>query len=320
MSLAARLNRLTPALNGKQRALLVIRAHLDDREPDREWLDMPSEQRREYDYYVALLYTSNTTLGVLLKGLTWIVDALEGDLQQYAMLGQASRTCRPLRATRAMSCCKAVVPPASTSSTSARRGISAMTTEVSLSPEIEAKINEAVAARFAEIIQTRVQAQAETKPASKRRIRRLAIVASKGTLDMAYPPLILASTATAMGWEVAVFFTFYGLDIITKKKTHHLQVPSLANPAMPVPNIIGAIPGMTAMATRMMKGWMSKANMPELDELIAVCRDGGARLIACSTTMGVMRVDAADILDGLEIGAAAAFLDFAADADVSLFI
>jgi len=197
-----------------------------------------------------------------------------------------------------------------------------MTTEVSLSPEIEAKIDEAVAARFAEMMQTRVGAQAETKLTSKRRGRRLAIVASKGTLDMAYPPLILASTATAMGWEVAVFFTFYGLDIINKKKTHHLQVPPLANPAMPVPvpNIIGAIPGMTAMATSMMKGWMSKANMPELDELIAVCRDGGARLIACSTTMGVMRVDAKDILDGLEIGGAAAFLDFAADADVSLFI
>ena len=89
-----------------------------------------------------------------------------------------------------------------------------MTTEVSLSPEIEAKINELVAQRFAELVEAQTKAQAETKLKTKRKGRRLALVASKGTLDMAYPPLILASTATAMGWEVAVFFTFYGLDII----------------------------------------------------------------------------------------------------------
>jgi peroxiredoxin family protein len=197
-----------------------------------------------------------------------------------------------------------------------------MTTDVTLSPEIEAKINELVAARFAELIEAQASAQAAARPVSKRKKRRLALVASKGTLDMAYPPLILASTAAAMGWEVGVFFTFYGLDIINKRKNQHLQVPPLANPAMPVPvpNIIGAIPGMTAMATTMMKGWMAKANMPSVDELISVCREGGARLIACSTTMGVMKVEADDILDGLEIGGAASFLDYAADADVSLFI
>jgi len=92
MTLAARLSRLTPALSGKQRALLVIRAHLDGREPDPDlFAPLPAEQRREYDYYIALLYTSNTTLGVLLQSLIWIVDALERDLEQYAMLTQASR-------------------------------------------------------------------------------------------------------------------------------------------------------------------------------------------------------------------------------------
>jgi peroxiredoxin family protein len=197
-----------------------------------------------------------------------------------------------------------------------------MTTEISLTPEIEAKINELVAARFAELVEVQAATQVATKVVAKRGRRRLALVASKGTLDMAYPPLILASTASAMGWEVGVFFTFYGLDIINKRKNQHLQVAPLGNPAMPVPvpNLIGAIPGMTAMATSMMKGWMNKANMPSIDELISVCIDGGARLIACSTTMGVMKVDADDILDGLEIGGAAAFLDYAADADVSLFI
>jgi hypothetical protein len=92
MSLATRLNRLTPGLTGKQRALLIIRAHLDDREPDRELLaNVPSDQRREYDYYIALLYTSNSTLGTLLRSLTWIVDALERDSEQYAMIANAAR-------------------------------------------------------------------------------------------------------------------------------------------------------------------------------------------------------------------------------------
>src|SRR3989337_3233287 len=90
------------------------------------------------------------------------------------------------------------------------------------------------------------------------RKKRMAIIASKGTFDMAYPPLILATTAAAMDIECSIFFTFYGLDIINKNKNKNLQVPSLANPAMPVsiPNIIGALPGMTAMATMLMKSWM----------------------------------------------------------------
>lgn len=199
-----------------------------------------------------------------------------------------------------------------------------MTTETKLDPAIEAKINEAVAAKFAELLESNVRTitaeKAEAKP--KRRKRRLAIVASKGTLDMAYPPLILATTAAALGWDVSVFFTFYGLDIINRKRNKHLQVPPLANPAMPVPvpNIIGAIPGMTAMATMMMKSWMKKARVPTVDEMITMCRDGGVQMIACSTTMGVMGVDQSDILEGLDCGGAAAFLDYAAEADVTLFV
>lgn len=199
-----------------------------------------------------------------------------------------------------------------------------MTAETRLDPAIEARIDEAVARKFAELVESSQRALAAEKAASRprRKKRRLAIVASKGTLDMAYPPLILASSAGAMGWEVGIFFTFYGLDIINKKRNRNLQVAPLGNPAMPVPvpNFVGAIPGMTAMATKMMKGWMDAARMPGVDELIQVCRDTGVRMIACSTTMGVMKVADADVLDGLEVGGAAAFLDFAADADVSLFI
>ncbi|MBI5500095.1 MAG: DsrE/DsrF/DrsH-like family protein [Deltaproteobacteria bacterium] len=154
------------------------------------------------------------------------------------------------------------------------------------------------------------------------RPRRIAIVASRGTLDYAYPPLILATTATSMGWEAGIFFTFYGLDVLHKKKHKKLKVPPLANPAMPVPmpNVLGVLPGMTAAATAMMKGWMRKANLPTLPEFLTMARESGVKLFACSTTMGVMGVAAEDLIEGADVAGAAAFLDFAADADVQLFV
>jgi peroxiredoxin family protein len=152
--------------------------------------------------------------------------------------------------------------------------------------------------------------------------RRLALVASKGTLDGAYPPLILAATAASLGWEVGIFFTFYGLDIIHKEKNARLKVPPIGNPAMPVPmpNLIGALPGMTAAASAMMRKWMRDARLPDVPGFLDMARESGVKLFACSTTMGVMGVDAQDLIPGADIAGAAAFLDFAADADVSLFI
>jgi peroxiredoxin family protein len=151
---------------------------------------------------------------------------------------------------------------------------------------------------------------------------RLAIIATKGTLDMAYPPLILASTAAAFDLEVGIFFSFYGLDILNKKKNKNLKVPSLANPAMPipVPNIIGVLPGMTAMATSMMKSWMAKEKVPTIPELLEACIEGGVKLIACQMTMDVMGVKREDLIEPIEVGGAGAFLDFALDAKTSLFI
>jgi peroxiredoxin family protein len=152
--------------------------------------------------------------------------------------------------------------------------------------------------------------------------RRLALVASKGTLDGAYPPLILAATAASLGWEVGIFFTFYGLDILHKRKHLKLKVPSLANPAMPVPvpNLLGALPGMTAAATMMMKRWMKRQNVPTVPEFLDLARESGVKLFACSTTMGVMGVRKQNLVPGADIAGATAFLDFAADADVSLFV
>ena len=154
------------------------------------------------------------------------------------------------------------------------------------------------------------------------RRRRIALVASKGTLDQAYPPLILATTAASLGWEAGVYFTFYGLDIIHQDRLEKLKVASLANPAGPIqlPNLLGALPGATAAATKMMKKWMTDARMPSVPEFIEMSQDLGVRFFACSTTMGVMGVVEDDLIKGCEIAGAAAFLDFAADADVQLFV
>ncbi len=160
---------------------------------------------------------------------------------------------------------------------------------------------------------------AETEPAAR---RRLALVASKGTLDQAYPPLILATTAASLGWEVGIYFTFYGLDILHKDRLDKLKVASLANPAGPIqlPNLLGAMPGATTAATRMMKRWMKNARMPGLREFIDMARGLDVTFFACATTMGVMGVEDSDLIEGCDIAGAAAFLDFAATADVQLFI
>ena len=164
--------------------------------------------------------------------------------------------------------------------------------------------------------------EAKFKKLMSERKRRMAIIASKGTLDMAYPPLILATTAAAMDIECSIFFTFYGLDIINKNKNKNLQVPSLANPAMPipVPNIIGALPGMTAMATRMMKSWMAKVNVPSITDLLNIAVETGVKMIGCQMTMDVMGTKKEDLIDGIEVAGAAAFLEYAAEADITLFV
>jgi len=149
-----------------------------------------------------------------------------------------------------------------------------------------------------------------------------AIIASKGTMDMAYPALILASSAAAMDIETAVFFTFYGLDILHKKKNKSLKVPPLGNPAMPVPmpNIVGAIPGMTAMATMMMNKWMGDQNVPSIPEFLDICVEENVRLIGCQMTMDVMGIKREELIDQIDVGGAATFLEWASQCNITLFI
>jgi peroxiredoxin family protein len=188
----------------------------------------------------------------------------------------------------------------------------------SMNQELDAQIEKKVKEILDRELENRVTEALKQKDGQDR----AAIIASKGTLDMAYPPLILASTAAAMDMETAVFFTFYGLDIINKKKNARLKVPPLGNPAMPVPmpNIMGALPGMTAMATWMMNKWMGDQNVPSITDLLEACVEGGVKLIGCQMTMDVMGVPREDLIDEIEVGGAATFLEFASEAKLTLFI
>jgi peroxiredoxin family protein len=117
---------------------------------------------------------------------------------------------------------------------------------------------------------------------------RLMVILSKGTLDMVYPAFMIATTGATMGKDVHMFFTFWGMNAVTKNTNANLKVAPVGNPGLPMPNILGMIPGMTSMATRMMKGRIAKAKVPSIPELIKTAKDLGVKLHACSTTLEVM--------------------------------
>ena len=184
--------------------------------------------------------------------------------------------------------------------------------------ELTAFIEKTVKEQVESLVEKRVKEAIEEQGEQNR----AAFVASKGTMDMAYPPLILAASCAAMDIEASIFFTFYGLDIINKKKNKNLKVPPLANPAMPmpVPNIIGVLPGMTAMATMMMNKWMRDQNVSTIPEFLDICLESGVKMIGCQMTMDVMGIKREDLIDGIEVGGAATFLEIASRSNITLFI
>jgi peroxiredoxin family protein len=167
-----------------------------------------------------------------------------------------------------------------------------------------------------------VTVQKESEKAREVVQDRLCIVLSKGSMDMVYPAFMLANTAASMGTEAHIFFTFWGLNVLNKKKVASLKVSPVGNPGMPLPNIIGMLPGMTAMATRMMKGKMKEIKMPSILEMIKTAKDLGVKLHACSTTMsmpmlGVPKEDLIPEVD--DVIGAATFLELSHGA-TTLFI
>ena len=171
-----------------------------------------------------------------------------------------------------------------------------------------------------QIVREEIQAALKKDPAA----RKACFIASKGTLDWAYPPLILSTAAAAANMDASIFFTFYGLNVIRKDFETRLRVSPVANPAMPMPvpmpDIVTALPGMTSVATAMMKSMFRKKGVATIRELLDAARESGVRLIACQMTMDVFGYQREDFIDGVEFGGAAAFLSEARKAHVTLFI
>jgi peroxiredoxin family protein len=165
----------------------------------------------------------------------------------------------------------------------------------------------------------------------------MCIIATKGTLDWAYPPFILSSTAAALGWNVSVFFTFYGLNLL-KKDLSSLKVSPLGNPGMPmkmpfgpewfqhinwnIPNAVqGIVPGFESLATTLMKQTIHNKGVAGVEELRTACVEGGVSLIGCQMTVDLFGFGPDDFIPEVkEYCGAATFLPKARDADVSLFI
>jgi peroxiredoxin family protein len=132
------------------------------------------------------------------------------------------------------------------------------------------------------------------------KIRRVSIIVSKGTLDGVYPGLILANGARMEGIEAMLFFTFFGLEAVHKQKMHGIRVATVGNPAMHIPTWLGAIPGMSAMATGMMKKQMEALDIPPIPEFIEMIHDAGGRLFACKLAMDMFKFKREDLCPQVE--------------------
>ena len=163
----------------------------------------------------------------------------------------------------------------------------------------------------------------------------LAIIATKGTMDWAYPPFILASTASALGWDSTVFFTFYGLELL--KKDLNLHVSPLGNPAMPMkmpfgpkwfksinwnmPNLIMAsVPGFEIVATSLMKKTVSNCGVATVGELRGLCLEADVKMVACQMTVELFGYSHSDFIDDVDYVGAASFLPVAQQSSCTLFI
>jgi peroxiredoxin family protein len=166
--------------------------------------------------------------------------------------------------------------------------------------------------------------------------KKMALIATKGTLDWAYPPFILASTAAALGYEAQIFFTFYGLQLL-RKDLSGLKVSPLGNPGMPmkmpfgpkwfkgiswnIPNAVQSlVPGYENLATGLMKQTISNCGVATIPDLRGLCQDADVKMIACQMTVELFGFDRTDFIDNIEYGGAATFFEFAGETDICLFI
>ncbi len=200
-------------------------------------------------------------------------------------------------------------------------------------PEIAA-IDEMIRQRLDEILPGKIEEKLKEIEESK--TPSMAIIATKGTLDWAYPPFILASTAAALGWDVTIFFTFYGLNLV-KKDVSDLKVSPLGNPGMPmkmpfgpdwfkginwnIPNIVQAnIPGFETMATTLMQQTIKNNGVASIEELRSLSQEADVKFIACQMTVELFGFSHDDFIQGVDYAGAATFLPVAQKSDVCLFM
>ncbi|MDH5489387.1 MAG: DsrE/DsrF/DrsH-like family protein [Rhodospirillaceae bacterium] len=158
--------------------------------------------------------------------------------------------------------------------------------------------------------------------------KKMSIIVTKGTLDWAYPPFILATTAASMDVDVTMFFTFYGLQLL-KKDLGHLQISTLGNPAMEMPmmgmhmtmpNIVSAIPGVDAMASSMMRSLIKKKGVASIPELREMAVESDIKIIGCQMTLDLFEWGPKDMIPEMELGGAATYMAGALESDINLFI
>ncbi|MFC3959292.1 DsrE/DsrF/DrsH-like family protein [Halovivax cerinus] len=196
--------------------------------------------------------------------------------------------------------------------------------------EIDPEEFAALRERVEELEESAAQRAAEDRAGNPREVvetetgedgKKMTIVSTQGTFDMAYPPLILASTAAAFGWDVVVFHTFWGLDILHEENSQDLKLSAVGNPNMPLPNAIAALPGMDAMATKMMEKKIDENGTATIEELIDLSLESGVDLQACQMTIELMDYDEDDFYDGVTTGVGAATaIQHMAESDVQLLV
>ena len=198
-----------------------------------------------------------------------------------------------------------------------------------------AVLDELIKQRVDEILSQKLEAKLEEIKANK--TPSMVIIASRGTLDWAYPPFILSSTAAALGWNVSVFFTFYGL-LLLKKDISDLKISPMGNPAMPmkmpfgpewfkginwnIPNAVqGVIPGFETMASALMRQTIKNKGVPDIVELRDACVESGVNLVGCQMTVDLFGFTHDDFIPEVkDYCGAATVLPMAKDADVSVFM
>jgi len=171
------------------------------------------------------------------------------------------------------------------------------------------------------------KAASSQAPAAAPQTKSMSIIVTKGSLDWAYPPFILATTAAAMGLNVTMFFTFYGLPLLLTKL--NLQVAAAGNTAMKMPmmgmhmglpNLLTAIPGVDAACSVMMKNLIKKKGVASIEDLREMAVEADVRMIACQMTLDLFEYSLDDMIEGPELGGAATYIEVASQSDINLFI